>query len=84
MWLEFLYQRLVIARDLLAEDGVLLCCINDDNRAKLELLLDKVFPGMRVGSMAWRTRDSTSAKGRNFSDVHEHILIYARPDFHFR
>jgi adenine-specific DNA-methyltransferase len=83
-WLEFLYQRLIIARDLLREDGVLLCCINDDNRSKLELLLDKVFPGMRLGSMVWRTRDSTSAKGRNFSDTHEHILIYARPGFQFR
>ncbi|SPP66631.1 site-specific DNA-methyltransferase [Nitrospira lenta] len=83
-WLEFLYQRLVIARDLLREDGVLLCCINDDNRAKLELLLDKVMPGMRIGSMAWRTRDSTSAKGRNFSDTHEHILIYGRSKFSFR
>ncbi|MBV9010143.1 MAG: site-specific DNA-methyltransferase [Verrucomicrobia bacterium] len=82
-WLEFLYQRLIIARDLLREDGVFLCCINDDNRAKLELLLDRVMPGMRIGSMAWRTRDSTSAKGRNFSDTHEHILIYARPDFVF-
>jgi adenine-specific DNA-methyltransferase len=83
-WLEFLYQRLVIARDLLREDGVLLCCINDDNRAKLEMLLDKVMPGMRIGSMTWRTRDSTSAKGRNFSDVHEHILIYGRDRFQFR
>ena len=82
-WIEFLYQRLVIARDLLREDGVLLCCINDDNRAKLELLLDKVMPGMRIGSMAWRTRDSTSAKGRNFSDTHEHILIYGRAKFSF-
>jgi adenine-specific DNA-methyltransferase len=83
-WIEFLYQRLILARDLLREDGVLLCCINDDNRAKLEMLLDKVFPGMRMGSLVWRTRDSTSAKGRNFSDVHEHILVYARPSFSFR
>jgi adenine-specific DNA-methyltransferase len=83
-WIEFLYQRLVIARDLLREDGVLLCCINDDNRAKLELLLDKVMPGCHIGSMAWRTRDSTSAKGRNFSDTHEHILIYGRTKFAFR
>ncbi|MDN5941627.1 MAG: site-specific DNA-methyltransferase [Nitrospira sp.] len=83
-WIEFLYQRLIIARDLLREDGVLLCCINDDNRAKLELLLDKVMPGMRIGSMAWRTRDSTSAKGRNFSDTHEHILIYGHSKFAFR
>ncbi len=82
-WIEFLYQRLVLARDLLSEDGVLMCFINDDNRAKLELLLDKVLPGMRMGSLVWRTRDSTSAKGRNFSDVHEHILVYARPGFAF-
>ena len=83
-WIEFLSQRLILARDLLREDGVLLCCINDDNRAKLELLLDKVMPGMRIGSMVWRTRDSTSAKGRNFSDTHEHILIYGRSKFSFR
>lgn len=83
-WIEFLYQRLVIARDLLTEDGVLLVCINDQNRARLELLLDKVMPGMRIGSMAWRTRDSTSAKGRNFSDTHEHILIYGGKEFAFR
>jgi adenine-specific DNA-methyltransferase len=83
-WVEFLYQRLAIARDLLTEDGVMLVCINDQNRAKLELLLDKVMPGMRIGSMAWRTRDSTSAKGRNFSDTHEHILIYGGKKFSFR
>lgn len=83
-WIEFLYQRLIIARDLLREDGVMLVCINDDNRAKLELLLDKVMPGMRIGSMTWRTRDSTSAKDRNFSDVHEHILIYGHRNFSFK
>lgn len=83
-WLEFIHRRLLLARDLLAEDGVLLVSINDENRAKLELLLDQTLPGMRLGSLVWRTRDSTSAKGRNFSDVHEHILIYAGPEFSFR
>src|SRR5262245_29982923 len=82
-WLEFLYRRLSIARDLLTEDGVILVSINDDNRAKLELLLDEALPGMRLGSLVWRTRDSTSAKSGNFSDVHEHILVYAREKFAF-
>ncbi len=82
-WLEYLYRRLLLARDLLAEDGVLLVSINDENRAKLELLLDQALPGMRVGSLVWRTRDSTSAKSRNFSDVHEHILIYGGQTFSF-
>lgn len=82
-WLEFMYQRMVLARDLLTPDGVILICINDENRSRLELMMDEVMPGQRVGSLVWRTRDTTSAKGRNFSDVHEHILIYAGSDFSF-
>ena len=57
--------------------------INDENRARLEMLMEEVFPGRRVGSLVWRTRDSTSAKLSNFSDVHEHVLIYANPNFSF-
>jgi len=82
-WLEFLYQRLCLARDLLTPDGVIMVCINDKNRARLELLMDEVFPGRRVGSLVWRTRDTTSAKSANFSDVHEHVLIYAAEGFAF-
>lgn len=82
-WIEFLYQRLVIARDLLSEDGVLLCCINDENRAKLELLLDKVMPKRRVGSFVWRTKDSANDAGGNMSQVHEHVLVYANRSFSF-
>lgn len=82
-WLEFLYRRLELARDLLRSDGVILVSINDENRAKLELLMDEALPGMRVGSLVWRTRDTTSAKGRNFSDVHEHILVYGNDQFEF-
>ena len=82
-WIEFLYQRLIIARDLLREDGVLLCCINDESRAKLELLLDKVMPGRRVGSFVWRTKDSANDAGGNLSQVHEHVLVYGNPLFQF-
>lgn len=57
-WLEFLYRRLTLARDLLTPDGVILVSINDENRARLELLMDEVFPRMRVGSLVWRTKDT--------------------------
>ena len=82
-WLEFLYQRLVLARELLTSDGVILVSINDENRSRLELLMDEVFPGRRVGSMVWRTKDSTSRTDTNFSEVHEHILIYGGVGFAF-
>lgn len=83
MWLEFLYRRLTLARDLLAPDGVILVSINDENRSRLELLMDDVFPGRRVGSLVWRTKDTGNDLGPRFSHVHEHVLIYANAGFAF-
>lgn len=83
-WLEFLHQRLTLARDLLAPDGVILISINDEQRARLELLCDEVMPGMRVGSLAWRTRQGSNADHAHFlSADHEHVIAYAREQFRF-
>lgn len=83
-WLEFIYRRLILARDLLANDGVILVSINDENRAKLELLMDEALPGMRLGSFVWRTRvGGNDTKGAFLSDNHEHVLIYGKSDFRF-
>jgi adenine-specific DNA-methyltransferase len=82
-WLEFLYQRLTLAKDLLTQDGVIMVSINDENRARLELLMDEVFPGRRVGSLVWRTKDTGNDLSQRFSHVHEHVLVYANPGFQF-
>jgi adenine-specific DNA-methyltransferase len=83
-WLEFMFRRISLARDLLAEDGVILVSINDEQRAKLELLMDEAMPGMRVGSLAWRVRTGGNEGGdRFFSINHEHVLIYAKNGFRF-
>ena len=83
-WLEFLYRRLTLARDLLADDGVILVSINDEQRAKLELLMDEALPGMRVGSLVWRTRQGSNADQQAFmSPDHEHVLVYGNAGFSF-
>ena len=83
-WLEFLYRRLLLARELLSEDGVLLVSINDVNRAKLELLLDQVFGGLGLGSIVWRNRQGSNAEQDCFlSADHEHILVYGGAGFRF-
>jgi adenine-specific DNA-methyltransferase len=82
-WLEFLYQRLILARDLLTPDGVILVSINDENRSRLELLMDEVFPGRRLGSLVWRTKDTGNDLAQRFSHVHEHVLVYANEGFSF-
>jgi len=84
-WLEFLYRRLSLARDLLREDGVMLVSINDQNRAYLELLLSHVWPGGRRGTLVWRTRiGDNSGKGCNLSINHEHVLVWANDGFFFQ
>ena len=82
-WLEFLFRRLTLARQLLTNDGVIMVSINDENRARLELLMDEVFPGRRLGSLVWRTKDTGNDLGQRFSHVHEHVLVYANAGFKF-
>lgn len=83
-WLEFLYQRLSLARELLTSDGVILVSINDENRSRLELLMDEVLPGRRLGSFVWKTRSgSNDESGARLSIDHEHVLVYGNPGFQF-
>jgi len=83
-WLEFLHQRLTLAKSLLTQDGVILVSINDENRARLEMLMDEVFPGRRLGSIAWRTRQGSNADQQCFLSVdHEHVLVYGNAGFKF-
>ena len=82
-WLEFLYRRLTLARDLLAEDGVLLVSINDEQRAFLELMCSEALPGMKIGSFVWRTRAGTRGEGPYFSQDNEYVIAYGKPNFRF-
>jgi adenine-specific DNA-methyltransferase len=83
-WLEYLHRRLLIAPDLLTEDGVIMVTINDENRSLLELLMRKALPGMRIGSLVWRTRNGSNAdQGHFLSPDHEHILVASRNGFSF-
>lgn len=84
LWLDFLHKRLLIAQDLLSERGVILVSINDEHRAILEMLMDEVMPGRRIGCFVWRSRQGKNESGgANFSCDHEHILVYANSDFSF-
>jgi adenine-specific DNA-methyltransferase len=84
-WLEFLYRRLTLARSLLAPDGVILVSIDDENRARLDMLMEDVFPGRRVGSFVSRVRSGgNDTKGALLSINHEHVLVYANEGFEFK
>ena len=78
-WCSMIYSRLMIARDLLAADGVLFVCIDDNEFANLEKMMDEVFGrSNRVANVIWQ--HSVQPKGylSGFSVHHNEILIYQR------
>lgn len=77
-WLEFLYRRLRLARDLLAEDGVIFVSIDDNELFNLGLLMNKVF-GERnfIANVIWQKVYAPKNTAVHFSDDHEYVLVYA-------
>ncbi|MFK7602974.1 site-specific DNA-methyltransferase [Deinococcus sp. SM5_A1] len=83
-WLEFMAQRLGLARELLTPNGVMFVSIDDYEVARLTLLLDGVFPGGKVGTFVWRRRSGSNDVPASFLSVdHEYVLCYAHPGFSF-
>lgn len=77
-WLEFMYQRLRLAKDLLADDGVIFVSIDDNELFNLGLLMNKVF-GERnfIANVIWQKVFSPKNTAQHFSDDHEYVLVYA-------
>jgi len=83
-WLEFMFQRLMLAKDLLAQDGAIFVSIGEDEYANLALLMDRAFPGMKVGTFVWRRRSGANDEKKWFISVdHEYVICYANPGFSF-
>lgn len=82
-WLSFMYPRLLLARDLLAEDGVIFISIDDNEQAQLKLLCDEVFqPENFLSNLVWEKGRKNDAKF--FSNGHEYMLVYAKSQAHLR
>lgn len=77
-WLTMMYPRLVLARNLLTQDGAIFVSIDDNEQHNLRVLLDEVFGAENfVTSFPWQSRPSM----QNDTDVsisHEYLVCYAR------
>ena len=77
-WLNMMYPRLKVARDLLAEDGVIFISIDDNEVANLRNVCDEVFGQENlVSQIPWQSRASIQ-NDTDFSVNHEYILVYAK------
>ncbi|RCX18909.1 adenine-specific DNA-methyltransferase [Anaerobacterium chartisolvens] len=77
-WLNMLYPRLRVARDLLTEDGVIFISIDDSEVHNLRKICDEIFgAGNFISNILWQKRTSPDAR-KVLSDGHEHILLYSK------
>lgn len=78
-WLSFMYPRLLLARDLLSDDGVIFISIDDNEQANLKLLCDDVFGEENfVATFPWRKRTAKSDVPFGVSQDYEWIICYAK------
>lgn len=76
-WLMFMAPRLMLAKDLLKEDGVIFISIDDNEQANLKLLCDSVFGEENfVGDLIIQT--ATDNNPTQISTEHEYMLCYVR------
>lgn len=77
-WLNMIYPRLKVARDLLTEDGVIFISIDENECENLRKICDEVF-GERniVAQIPWQSRASIQ-NDTDFSINHEYIVVYAK------
>jgi len=78
-WLTFMKNRLEIAKELLADDGSIWINIDDDESHYLKVLSDSVFNRNNfIGNIIWQKKYSPQNDAKYFSDMHDHILVYAK------
>ena len=80
-WLNMMYPRLFLARNLLKEDGVIFVSIDDHEVHNLRLLMDEVFGEENfVANVIWEKRFTRSNNSRMFATLSEHILLYRKSE----
>lgn len=80
-WLNMIYPRLKVARDLLSEYGVIFISIDDNEQENLKKVCDEIFGGENFeGILVWKTK--TAAKGVPTCNMlvknHDYILVYSK------
>ena len=78
-WLNMIYPRLKIAKDLLADDGVIFISIDDGEVGNLREVCDEVFGARNfLANLIWEKKYTVANDALFFSDNHDHILCYVK------
>lgn len=78
-WLNMIYPRLKLAKDLLADDGLLIASIDDNEVKNTRNICDEIFGESNfVACVVWQKIHSIKNDAKYFSENHEYAVIYAK------
>ena len=79
-WLNMMYPRLKLARNLLRDDGIIFISIDDNEVSNLRKLCDEVFGEESfVTMLIWKSRQIVDSRNKNNASTdHEYIVVYSR------
>ena len=78
-WLNMMYPRLKLARDLLTDDGVIFISIDDNEQANLKRLCDEIFGEENfVDTLIWKKLYGGKNDVQWFAHHHDYILTYSK------
>lgn len=80
-WLNMMYPRLYLARNLLRDDGAIFISIDDHELSRLRELCDQIFGEENFkADIAWQKRYTRSNNTVDFATVVEHLLVYSKSE----
>lgn len=78
-WLCMMYPRLKLLHRLLADDGILLVSVDENEHRHLELVLEELFGAPnRVETMIWKKSYGGGSKSKHIVNLHEYIVCFAK------
>jgi adenine-specific DNA-methyltransferase len=78
-WLSLMRHRLNLARELLKDDGVLICAIDENEQAHLGVLIESIFPAHEQHTITI-VHNPKGVQGNNFSYSHEYAIFVVPKD----
>ena len=84
-WLNMMYPRLKLARNLLSDDGVIFISIDDNEVSNLKSICDEIFGEDNfVAQLIWERAFAPKNDARYISNSHDYVLMYAKQINNFK
>lgn len=78
-WLNMIFPRILLSRDLLKENGLIFITIDENEMVNLRKICDEIFGKINyVGEVIRKTKTTTADKNTGFNLQHDYVLIYAK------